>query len=117
MAPAAALACGFSLVVVSFYLAVEIILIPGTPFSAPPSETRSIVNAAQIQMCWLAAIMLPAFIQWGLFRIWWVALLTEVVLAVLSWFVARWSLGEFAGEMRWRIHLMKSGSNQMFKEI
>lgn len=40
-----------------------------------------------------------------------------------AWFVqfgllgVRWALGEFAGEMRWRLHLMKAGTNQMFREI
>jgi small-conductance mechanosensitive channel len=73
--------------------------------------------AAQIQMCWLVVLMLPATLQWGLFRIQWVALLSAAVLAVATWFVLRWSLGELVEEIRWRLHLMKSGTNQMFKEI
>ncbi len=113
----AVLMCGFSLIAVSFYLAFEITLISGAPFSAPLNETRSIVAAAQIQMCWLVVLMLPATLQWGLFQIQWVALLSAAVLAASTWFVLRWSLAELVGEIRWRLHQMKSGSNQMFREI
>jgi hypothetical protein len=113
----AVLLCGFNLTVVSFYLAFEMTLISGVPFSAPLNETRSVVAAAQIQMCWLVVLMLPATIQWALFQIQWVALLSAVILAVSTWFALRWSLGELVGEIGWRLHLMKSGTNQMFKEI
>jgi hypothetical protein len=113
----AVLLCGFNLTVVSFYLAFEMTLISGVPFSAPLNETRSVVAAAQIQMCWLVVLMLPATIQWALFQIQWVALLSAIILAVSTWFALRWSLGELVGEIGWRLHLMKSGTNQMFKEI
>jgi hypothetical protein len=109
--------CAFNMAVVSLYLAFEITLIQGVPFSGPMNENRAMMTAAQIQMCWLVAIMIPAILQWGLFHIWWVAILSGVVLVGLTWYVAHWGLGELVGEMRWRMHLMKSGANQLFKEI
>jgi hypothetical protein len=91
--------CVFNLAVVSLYLAFEITLIPGAPFSSPLSKRRATISAVQIQMCWLAAIMIPVILQWSLFRIWWIALLSGAILIASTWFVARWSLRELVEEM------------------
>jgi hypothetical protein len=113
----AALQVGFSVVVVSLYLAFGITFVAGAPFSSRQEESRAIGKAVNMQMFLIAAIMVPAGLQWALFRIWWVALISGFVLVILTGFVVHWSLGELAEEMRWRLHTMKMGANQMFREI
>jgi hypothetical protein len=65
----------------------------------------------------VCAIMIPAGVQWALFQHRWLALLSGIILAVTTWFVLRRTLGDLEGEIRWRLHMLKMGTNQMFKEI
>jgi ABC-type multidrug transport system ATPase subunit len=44
-------------------------------------------------------------------------IIAGIVLAVATWFIVRRSLGDLDKELRWRLHIMKTGANQMFKEI
>jgi D-alanyl-D-alanine-carboxypeptidase/D-alanyl-D-alanine-endopeptidase len=108
----ASLATGFSLIVVSLYLGFSIKLIHGIPFSSPFDESR-IDNTA----FWMMGVICPISIHWALFRHWWIALPAGVILAVATWFVVRVSLGDLEEEIRWRLHQMKMGPNQMFKEV
>ena len=113
----AVLFLGFSLILVSLYLGVEISLIAGVPFSGRPNELRSMLNATYIQVCWFNVAVVPTVVQWELFRNHRRALYSGLVLTVLAWVVVRWGLRELAGEMRWRLYALRMGANQMFKEI
>jgi hypothetical protein len=113
----AVLLAGFSLILVSFYLGIEISLIAGLPFSSPIDESRAMLSAVYIQMCWLGSLIFPTTLQWGLFQFYWVALLSAIVLAVLTWIVLHWNLGGLEQEMRWRLHKLKMGPNLIFKQI
>jgi hypothetical protein len=108
----ASLATGFSLIVVSLYLGFSIKLIHGIPFSGPFDESRIDNNTF-----WAMGVIFPISLHWALFRYWWIALLAGVILAVATWFVVRVSLGDLEEEIRWRLHQMKMGQNQMFKEV
>lgn len=108
----AALAVGFSLVVVSLYLGLSIRLIHGIPFSSSFDASR-IDNTS----FWLIGILFPVALHWTLFRYWWTALFSGIALAIATWFVVRIALGDLEEEIRWRLHLMKVGANQMFREI
>lgn len=104
------------MIVASLYVGIEIRLISGLPFSGPFNESRVTINS-QTQLCWIGVILLPAVIQWALFRLWWVALMAGIVLVVVTWFILRLSFGALDEEFRWRLHILKMGSAQMFKEI
>jgi hypothetical protein len=112
-----ALFTGFSLVIVSLYLGIEIEMISGLPFSSHPDEARTTVSATYIQICWFFAIIFLTVLQAMLFQYWWTALPSGIVLAVLTWLVVHWNLGELEQEIRWRLHIMKMGPNRMFKQI
>jgi hypothetical protein len=112
----AALLAGFSLIIVSLYLAFELNHIPGLPFSSPFDEWR-VTSSGQDQFYWILVIMIAVTIQCALFRFWWIALLAGIVLAVLTWLVLRLTLRGLEEEFRWRLHIMKTGPNQMFKEV
>ncbi len=113
----AAMLLGFSLVVVSSYLGAEMSLITGVPFSGRPNELRSALNAASIQVRWLYVLILPTVLQWAVFKDWRLALSSIGVVAVLTWPVVHWGVGELAGEMRWRLYGLKMGARQMFRGI
>jgi hypothetical protein len=112
-----ALCAGFSLVVVSLYLGIEITRISGLPFSNPINESRATGNAIYVQLCCLMAITFPALLQWALFQLWSVAIASAIVLAFLTCFVVHWTLRELDGDIRWRLHIMKMGPAQMFREM
>ncbi len=111
------LVAGFNMIVVSFYLALELKLVHGLPFSSPVDDSRSKLNLPHAQLCLLAAIVLPAVLQRALFHQWSVALLAGVVLAVATWVVLHLTLGGLEDELRWRLHVLRTGSAQMFKEV
>jgi hypothetical protein len=113
----AGLVAGFSVVVVSLYLGLELKMISGLPFASPFKESRAMAYVIYIQMCWLSGLTIPATIQCSLFHLWRVALVAGILLAFLTWFVLRLNLGELAEEIRWRLHILKMGPNQIFKEI
>ena len=62
-------------------------------------------------------IILPISLHWALFQHLWSAFLAGIVLAVATWFVVRVAIGDLEEEIRWRLHLLKMGSNQMFREV
>jgi CubicO group peptidase (beta-lactamase class C family) len=103
---------GFSLIVASLYLGLSLKLIHGIPFSSPFDESR-IDNSS----FWLMGILFPVALHWTLFRHWWLALLAGILLAAATWFVVRVAIGDLAAEMGWRLHLMKLGPNQTFREV
>jgi uncharacterized membrane protein YvlD (DUF360 family) len=112
-----ALVTGFSLVVVSLYLGIEITLISGLPFSSSLDELRTTSKSIAIQFYWFIALAFPTILQGILFRYWWTALLSAIVLSVLTWLVVRWNLGSLEKEMRWKLHTMKMGQNRTFQVL
>lgn len=113
----AALGGGFSLLVVSLYLSFGIQHISGLPFSSHFNEPHRALITVQVRMGSVGAIIIPAGVQWALFQHWWLALFSSIILAVTTWFVLSHSLDDLEGEIRWRLHMLKMGTNQMFKEI
>ena len=99
------------------YVGIEITLISGLPFSGRADELRAILSATYIQLCWFGAIIFPTVLQVMLFRYWWTALLSALVLALLTWLVVHWNLGGLEQEMRWKLHTLKMGQNRMFKVL
>jgi hypothetical protein len=106
----------YSLIVISLYLSFAAKMIPMLPFSTQLNEMRNVLKSTHIQMCYMSAIPLGA-VQYYSFSSWGIAILSGIVLAIAVWFVVQWSFGELAKEFAWRLHQMKTGPNQMFKEI
>jgi hypothetical protein len=111
-----ALFAGFSLIVVSLYLSFDIRTISGMPFSSPFNESLA-KTGVQMQVSWIMAVILAAGVQSALFQFRWVVILVGIALAAATLFFLHLSLGELEEEMRWRLHIMKMGANQMFKEV
>jgi hypothetical protein len=113
----ALLSCGFNLIVVSLYLGIGITFISGLPFSSRVDESRAVLNVVYVQTCWIMATAFPAAAQWGLFQDIRVALILGIVLMAVTVFVVHWALGDLEGEMRWRMHILKTGPNQLFRSF
>jgi hypothetical protein len=111
------LATGFNLIIVSLYLAFEINLITGLPFSNPIDESRATRNATNFQVCGLMALAIPSSIHWAICQIRWLALSMGIILIIIIAFTIRWTLGEFDNEIRWNLHRMKSGISRFYQEI
>jgi hypothetical protein len=113
----ALLIAGFNLIVVSLYLALEIGLISGLPFSAQMNESKTMTNSIHIQICWLGAILIPLMVHQALCERLWTALLAAIALIVVIRFVLRVNLEKLEKEILWRLYIMKMGPNQMFREF
>jgi hypothetical protein len=112
----AAFIAGYDLIVVSLYLSYGIRLITGLPFSAQMNESKAMTNSIHIQICWLAAILIPFMVHETLFEHLWTAALSAIVLLVVIRFVLAANLGKLEKEILWRLYIMKMGTNQMFRE-
>jgi hypothetical protein len=75
------------------------------------------VSIGNIHLCSLIVLLAPATLHWALFQRWWIALVSGIVLIVLTWLVVRWALGELEGAIRWKLHTLKMGANKIFEEI
>ena len=113
----AAFIAGFNLLVVSLYLAFEIRMISGLPFSNPMNESRAMANVIYIQVCWLMGTAVPIALQQVVCEHLSIALPAMVVLLAGIWLVLHVNLGNLEQEIRWRLHLLKVGPNPMFREF
>jgi hypothetical protein len=113
----ALLSSGFNLMVVSLYLGIGIAFISGLPFSSRVDESSAMLKVVYAQTCWIMATAFPAAAQWGLFQDIRVALISGIVLLVATVFVVHSALGDLEGEMRWRMHILKTGPNQLFQSF
>jgi hypothetical protein len=108
---------GFNLLVASLYLAFEIRLISGLPFSSSMNESRAMANIIYIQICWLMGTAIPIALQQAVCEHLWIALPAMVVLSAVIWPVLHVNLGNLDQEIRWRLHLLKAGPTPMFREF
>jgi len=113
---AAALFACFSMIVVSFYLALELLLIPGLPFSSPYKASRSMIGVPVMLLGIVIAAVLVA-VQWLVFQIWWVAMVAGSLFGLGTWWTARLTLRRLAGEIRQNLRLLQIGPTQLFKEL
>jgi hypothetical protein len=107
----------FNLIVISLYLAFEIRLISGLPFSTQENESRTMTNSIYVQVCYLAAVMVPAMAHQSLCEHLWIGLLAALGLLAVTIYVLHVNLGKLEREILWRLYEMKMGSNQMFREF
>jgi len=106
----------FSLTIVSFYLALELLLIPGLPFASPYKASRSMIGLPVLLLGTVIAAVLVAA-QWLVFQIWWVAVIAGILFGLGTWLTAHFTLRRLEGEIRQNLHLLRIGPTQMFKEI
>ena len=108
---------GFNLIVLSFYLALEIRWIPHLPFSRSISESQSMMGGIYIQVCGLAAIGIPWMSYQALFAHLWIALLASAVLSVLTVWILHMNLRKLEKETLWQLYVMRMGAHQLFREF
>jgi hypothetical protein len=104
------------LAIIFVMLCFAIRVIPGMPFSTQVNEQRAVLKTTNMQMFYICAMALVA-LQYYLWSSWTLAILSGIALAIAAWLVARWAFAELDKEFRWRLHIMKMGPNQMFKEL
>jgi hypothetical protein len=109
-------AAGFNLIVLSFYLALEIRWITKLPFSSPASESQTMIRGVYIQVCGLIAIGIPLTVHQALFEHLWIAVLAAIGLLALALLVLRVNTQKLEKETLWQLYLMRMGTNQMFRE-
>jgi ABC-2 type transport system permease protein len=113
---AAVLFACFSLILVSFYLALELLLIPGLPFSSPYKASRSMIGLPVVLLGIMIAAILVA-VQWLVFQIWWVAIVAGSLFGLGTWLTVHFTLRRLEGEIRQNLRLLQIGPTQLFKEI
>jgi hypothetical protein len=107
----------YSLAVGSFYLALELRLIGGVPFSQQPVTSRGVYFMGIMilgGMCMALAVGLQYAL---LFRSVPVVLVVSTVLAGAAWAMTRASLGTFAVTMRYNLGLASAEVGSMFREV
>jgi hypothetical protein len=106
----------FSVVVVSFYLALELLLISGLPFASPFKASRS---ALEVPVMILGLVIAGFFVglQWLVFQIWWVALAAGLLLVLTTWFTARLTLRQLEDEICLNLQTLRMGPTKMFKGV
>lgn len=113
---AALLFACFSLILVSCYIDLELLLISGLPFANPFKASRAALGVPVLVLGMMTAGFVVA-LQWVVFQIWLVAVLLGAVLAVAAWLIARLTLRQLEGEIRWNLQTLQMGPTQMFKGI
>ncbi len=106
----------FSAVVASFYLSLEVLLIPGLPFANPYQASRSAVSIPAMILGGVMAAILVG-LQWLVFQIWWLALAAGVLLALATWFAAHLTLRKLENVIGLNLRTLCLGSTRMFKEV
>jgi len=112
----ACLFAGFSVIIVSCYLGLAMLLISGMPFANPFKASSAALGLPALMLGGMVAGLLGA-LQWFVFQIWWVAIPAGVLLAVVTVVVARLTLRHLEGEIRLNLNTMQIGPMQMFKSL
>jgi hypothetical protein len=113
---AAVLFACISLIVASFYLALELLLISGLPFASPYKASRSMIGLPVVLFGIVIAAILIA-VQWLVFQIWWVAVVAGILFGLGTWWTAHGTLRRLEGEIRQNLRLLQIGPTQLFKEL
>ncbi len=112
----AAIFWGFSLALVSGYLAMAVLLISGLPFSNPYKASRAALGFP-IYLLGGAAAAALAGLQWLAFQVWWVAILAAIVVAVAARIIVHFTLSHLESEIRRNLRTLQIGPMRMFNEI
>ena len=107
----------YSIAAASVYLALELKLIEGIPFSEQMVPTQQ-AAVLPLMMAGGIAIAIAVGLQYYLiFRSRAAVAATAGVLAIAAYFVTKSSLGSFAISMRCRLSLIAAETGGMFKEV
>ncbi len=112
----AVLFTGFSLVIVSGYLAVEMLLVAGIPFANPYKAAKGAFSFPMLIVGGIGAAILGV-LQWLVFQIWWLGAIAGLALTVVVWFTAGATMSHAEEEIRRNLRALQVGPTQMFKEI
>lgn len=107
---------GFSLILVSFYLGLAMLLISGIPFSNPFKASTAALGLPVLMLGGMVAAFF-ATLQWVVFQIWWVAIPAGLLLGIVTMVVARLTLRHLEEEIRLNLQALQTGPTQMFKSI
>jgi len=111
-----ALFVGFSLALVSLYLALSLFFTDGFPFATAftPSEGNALLF---IMLAAIIPILIFAGIQWIVFHNVFLVLGAAIILAVLGYATAQLSMGKMEKNIRGNLTLLGFAPSQMFKAI
>ncbi|HXX23272.1 MAG TPA: hypothetical protein VEO19_08985 [Terriglobia bacterium] len=112
----AALFVAYSLAVASFYLALELRLVEGVPFSKQPQVSQGAMLLPYMLMGGLGAALLVGLQYFILFRSPASALAATAIVAVGAYYLTRSSLRSLSSAMRYNLGLVSGESSFLYKE-
>ena len=115
--PHALLFVAYSIVVASFYLALEIRLIDGAPFSKPVDPMRGAVQLPLMIMGGISIAIAVGLQYFLLFRSPIAVLTATLVSGVTAYLLTRNSLSAFEANIRYNLGLMSVESGTLYKEV
>jgi hypothetical protein len=115
--PHAGLFVAYSAVLSSTYLALELRLIEGAPFSSQVDATRG-AEMLPIMAAGGMAMAIAVGVQFFLvFRSPVIVVATTVVLGAAACILTRWSMQALADSIRWSLGLISAESGTLYKEV
>jgi hypothetical protein len=106
----------FSGALVSFYLGLTLFIVDGLPF-ANVFKTSMGSTMPIVMLIGLIPVFLFGIIQWFVFRSVPLVLGATVLLAILAFVMAHFSLGKLEREISANLQLLGLGPQHMFKEL
>lgn len=113
----AGLFVAYSAAVSSTYLALELRLIEGAPFSSQVDATRGTTLLPLMMVGGIAMAVAVGLQYFLVFRSTAVVATVTVFLGAAAYFLTRWSLGAFAASIRFHLGLLSAESGTLYKEI
>jgi hypothetical protein len=113
----AALFIAYSLAVASFYLALELRLIEGVPFSQQPQVAQGAMLLPYLVMGGLGAALWVGLQYYFLFRSPASALAATAIVAAGAYYLTRSSLRSLSSAMRFSLGLVSGESSFLYKEL
>ena len=112
----AALFIAYSLAVASFYLALELRLVEGVPFSQQPQAAQGAMLLPYMLMGGMGAALLVALQYFFIFRSPAPALAATAIVAVGAYYLTRSTLRGLSSAMRFNLGLVSGESSFLYKE-
>ncbi|HKW96482.1 MAG TPA: hypothetical protein VJN43_02065 [Bryobacteraceae bacterium] len=113
----AGLSLAYSLAAASVYLALELRLIDGAPFSKQADTTRGAILLPLMMIGGAATAAAVALQYFLVFRSPAIVMITTAVVGAVAYFLTRSSLGAFETSIRYHLGLISAESGPIYKEV
>lgn len=107
----------WSFAAASIYLALELLMIDGIPFTRQVDPSRQSVGIMMLLGGGVVVSIAVALQHYVIFRSPWIVVVTAAILAAAAYFVTRSSLNNLAESMRFRMAQDSSSAGTLYREI